>query len=629
MRVLVTLFCLVSSVAYALANNIDVSNVVVTGRDLSAGANNVANFTMVKFDITWENSWRTNYTSNWDAAWIFVKFRRGMTDPTLSGVSSSGTTVTVSSTTGLRVGMPVRVSSGTGVFAAGSVISSITNGTQFVVSATPTATLSNATVVCTRIWEHARLNNTGHALGSIGTSGTLTSALQTPGSAFDRSTNPVVGVLLHRSAVGAGTFTSTGVQLRWNYGANGITDDDSVDVRVFGIEMVYVPQGSFFVGSGGTESGSFTNGSWTTGATTPLQITSENAISIAQTSGNLWGTSGSGNNDIGGSGTLAAAFPKGFAAFYCMKHEITQGQYRDFLNTLSYAQQATRTQTAPTSTAGTGALSSTNANRNGIDIETPGNATTLVPATYACNLNNNAPYNSTDDGEWIACNFISWMDGSAFADWAGLRPMTELEFEKACRGNQTAVAGEYAWGNASTTAVSSNHTAGWPSNATAWSITNVGANNEVSTTANANAVIFPGSPAATNPSPPPGGTILGPLRTGTFAGSATTRAQAGATYYGIMEMSGNLWERPVSVATGRSFTGIHGDGSLSSSGNANATAWPGLSSGEVTTASGAGFRGAGWQNDVIDMRVSDRRQASLNNTGSALHYGFRAVRTAP
>jgi len=33
-----------------------------------------------------------------------------------------------------------------------------------------------------------------------------------------------------------------------------------------------------------------------------------------------------------------------------------------------------------------------------------------------------------------ACNLLSWWDGAKFAAWAGLRPMSELEYEKACRG---------------------------------------------------------------------------------------------------------------------------------------------------------------------------------------------------
>jgi hypothetical protein len=34
----------------------------------------------------------------------------------------------------------------------------------------------------------------------------------------------------------------------------------------------------------------------------------------------------------------------------------------------------------------------------------------------------------------VACFGLSWEDGASFAAWAGLRPMTELEVEKAVRG---------------------------------------------------------------------------------------------------------------------------------------------------------------------------------------------------
>ena len=196
------------------------------------------------------------------------------------------------------------------------------------------------------------------------------------------------------------------MQLRWVYGTNGVPDNAPLQVKVFAVEMVYVPQGSFYVGSGANpgESGSFTNGSRTSGATIPYQIASEAALGIDNAAGKLWGTSSSQGNTIGnatsyGEATLAAAYPKGFAAFYCMKYEISQGQYRDFLNGLTYAQQVSRTAVAPTSAAGTGALSSTNANRNGLDIQTPGNSTTLVPAVYGCNLDADGSYNETVDGE--------------------------------------------------------------------------------------------------------------------------------------------------------------------------------------------------------------------------------------
>lgn len=60
--------CLLSFTARA--NDIAVSNATLTGQD--AGAD----FTLVRFDVNWSNSWRTNSgPSNWDAAWVFVKFR--------------------------------------------------------------------------------------------------------------------------------------------------------------------------------------------------------------------------------------------------------------------------------------------------------------------------------------------------------------------------------------------------------------------------------------------------------------------------------------------------------------------------------------------------------------------------
>ena len=584
------------------ANNIQVSNLTTTGQNTSAGTNNAANYTMVAFDLSWENSWRSSTgPSNWDAAWVFVKFMVGGSDPVLTGASSSGTTVTVSSTANLRVGMPVVVTSGTGSFASNTVIQSITNGTQFVVSASPSVALSGATVSCRRIWEHASLDATsGNHTAPAG------STIEVPSDS--------TGAFIYRSSNGTGTFSLTDVQLRWQYGTNGVTDDALVQVQVFAIEMVYVPQGSFYVGSGGTESGSFTDGSWTSGATIPYQITSEGALGIDNASGKLWGISSSGTTTIGNAtgdseATLAAAYPKGYAAFYCMKYELSQGQYRDFLNTLTYNQQTSRAASV-TGAPGTAALN--NANRNGLDVRTSGVAATFTPAVYGCNLNGNSMYNETDDGEWIACNYLSWMDGCAYMDWAGLRPMTELEFEKACRGDQALVANEYAWGS---TAIHASSYASLTNSGTAAERPNA-----PSTGTNGNA-----SYSTTD------GSINGPLRVGVFATSSTSRAQAGATYYGILEMSGNLWERAVSVGSshGRAFTGVHGNGHLSSGGHANETSWPGLSGSEVTGASGSGFRGGDWGHSASVARVSDRTSAAGASTSRNMYNGFRGVRVFP
>jgi len=287
-----------------------------------------------------------------------------------------------------------------------------------------------------------------------------------------------------------------------------------------------------------------------------------------------------------------------------MKYEISQGDYRDFLNTLTYTQQTSRAVNV-TGSAGDAALSNTI--RNGIDIQTIGVAASFTPAVYACNLDNDGNYNEAVDGEWIACNHISWMDGCAYVDWAGLRPMTELEYEKACRGDQAAVSGEYAWGSASITGATG------ISNGDA----NSGANNETFSNAGANCVDNSG--------------VGGPLRVGAFAAGATTRAQSGGSYYGIMEMSGNLWERAVTIgnATGRNFTGLNGNGQLSPNGHANQSLWPGISGSEVIGATGSGLRGGAWYNDASSPRVSDRSLAAYADTNRGGHYGFRGVRVFP
>jgi formylglycine-generating enzyme required for sulfatase activity len=544
----------------------------------------------VQFDLSWENSWRTTTgMANWDAAWVFVKFRVGESDPTFTSVSSSGTTVTVSSTAKLRVDMPVVVTSGTGAFAANTVISSITNDSQFVVSKTLTTALSNATIACRRIWEHASLDTT-----DAKHTAPAGSTIKVPNDGANG-----VGAFIYRSGTGSGTFSLSDVGLVWKYGSNGIADDDYVSIKVFAIEMVYVPQGSFAAGSGGAETSAFT-------------LTTINTATATTAPSGSGGFSGSeeGGYPTGQTAPDNASWPNGYDAFYCMKYEISQGQYRDFLNTLTYNQQTSRAASV-TGAPGTTALGGPH--RNGLDVQTSGNAATVTPAVYGCNLNGNSTYNEAADGEWVACNFLSWMDGCAYVDWAGLRPMTELEFEKACRGDQAPVANEYAWGDSTIAA-------------TAYTLSNTGAADEGIAT---NYSITNGNASYTVTD----GNIDGPLRVGIFSahGSNSGRITAGATYYGIMEMSGNLWERAVTIgnADGRGFTGVHGNGRLSANGHANQTSWPGLNSVEVTGASGSGYRGGPWNSPESSKRVSDRASAAFSWESRASDAGFRGVRLVP
>jgi len=442
------------------------------------------------------------------------------------------------------------------------------------------------------VWRHCSLNDAGHTAPA---GSTITPGLVDPAGAFDASTNPAVGAFIYRSADGSGTFNANGVQLLWNYSVNGVALIDVAEIRVFAIEMAYVPQGAFAAGSGGSEPSAFT-------LTT---INTANATTAPSGVGSLGGQAG--GYPTGQTAPTSASWPNGFNAFYCMKYEVSQQGYVDLLNTLTYTQQVTRTATAPNSAAGTGALSSTNLNRNGIDIQTPGIAST-TPALYACNLNGNGVYGEATDGRDLACNALSWGDLTAYLDWSGLRPMTELEFEKACRGTLPSVANEYPWG---TTAI-----AGSAYTLSATGATNEGIATNYSTTAGN------GSYITTD------GAIDGPLRVGIFAanGSNSGRVTAGASYYGIMELSGNLWERPVTIGNvqGRAFTGAHGNGVVAVNGDPDGATWP-----APATALGAGFRGGAWDASATSLRVSDRDDAANIGSDRFGSVGGRGARLSP
>lgn len=71
-----------------------------------------------------------------------------------SGATSSGSTITVPSTTGLRVGMTVEVVSGTGAFATNTVVTGIPSATTFTVSQAPTTALTSGAIVRATGTEH-------------------------------------------------------------------------------------------------------------------------------------------------------------------------------------------------------------------------------------------------------------------------------------------------------------------------------------------------------------------------------------------------------------------------------------------------------------------------------------------
>lgn len=485
---LVGLLCL----AFTLqANNIQVNNVSLTGQNTNDG------YTQVQFDVSWENSWRISVgPANWDAAWVFVKYR--------------------------------------------------VNG---------------------NLWRHATLNLTG----STG-----------PGGAQIDVASDQTGAFVYRSSDGTGDINWSNIQLRWNYADDGVDDNALVDVQVFAIEMVYVPEAEFSLGTGtfGDEIDEFYTLTQFGPLTLrqPYRVNSEAAITVANAVGSLFYENNVNGGDQGG--PIPAAYPKGYAAFYCMKYEVSQDQWIGFFNTLTQTQKAAVDITGPQ-----GKNSDEEFLRNGISWPDAGNATTTNP---------NVPMN------YVRSGFVT-----AYLDWSGLRPMSEMEFEKACRGTLNAVAGEFAWGNSNI-------------HATIYTYLNEGAPNEQ--------IADAGSGTGNAIYQETNGVPSGPKRCGIVAASATlnNREETGGSYYGIMELTGNVYERAVSAGNpqGRSFNGLHGDGALTAGGAANVANWP-LDGGD-----GFGYRGGSYPNAIQFLMVSDRNDAANTFSGTNGRIGFRGVRTA-
>lgn len=476
--------------------------------------------TSVTFDVTWNRSWRTSaVVNNWDAAWLFVKFRK--------------------------------------------------NGGN---------------------WAHCSLNSTGHSTGSGATGATITTGLVDTGAAFNIASNPVAGVFLYRSGVGAGVFTRTGVSLSWNYSQDGVTSGDTIEIRVFGIEMVYIPQAAFFAGDNATSAFAFRQGS---ADNDPWYIGSESAMSVTGGTGTGTGaaetsteyyyttTGQSGESATGSTFTIPAGFPKGYQAIYMMKGEISQGQWVAFFNTLTSTQKSNLDITASSwGSKGTDSLSA----RNNVSWTT-GDAT--LP-----DQGGGANYEGT------AMGFLGYNDVMTYLDWAGLRPMSELEFEKAARGTYGAISGEYPWGTTTRT------------NAT--SVSDAGLTTE-RPQAGANVISD--------------GTVGGPLRVGSCSYNVSTRAASGAGYYGNMDLGGNVRDAVVCVgmSAGRSFEGrYHGNGALTTNGNHDVTSWP-----PYTSASGYGSRGDCYWASASYLRTSDRSTACFPDGNRGSGNGGRGVRTAP
>ncbi len=363
------------------------------------------------------------------------------------------------------------------------------------------------------VWQHVQLNQTGFMAGT-GTANTV------------QVTNDKVGSWLYRSGLGSGTFTSTSMQLQWNYGLSGLTSVIGLEVRVFAVEMVYVPEGEFNCAKNYTPY----IGNYTCYAPAGNVVVINNRLS--PTISLFDGTSfdmrikGGVGTDYNNDGIIEnTSYPTGYSAFYCLKYQLSEQQYTDFLNTLTQTQVA-------------------NVGIAGISI-----------------FSNDGQYFSSNPN--LGCKNGNSLRLFSFGDWSGLRPMSFWEYNKAMYGPIQPVLGT----------------------------SNIGSF-EIFTA---------------------GGQYFGFSSVPEWGGSGnSTRGTSDATFYGIMQMTAAAKEddddnvnfyntmEPAIKPSGFNFSGLNGDGVISSTGESDVL---------------------GWQ----DTYVFYLEQASSYEAGG---YGFRFVRSA-
>jgi formylglycine-generating enzyme required for sulfatase activity len=600
----------------------------------SSGNVTIENLTIVKgsgklieirFDASWASSFRRDPdegAGNWDAAWIFVKYtgrekRELSVKPTVIhdlNVGRPGTLLDAlrgpkwkplsSAVAGLDDEADHRVTlvkRGHWILHQDSDVpmgEPITDTFEVKREKSPRGKLPKL-VVSSRVGtRHAR----------------IVEVVEEPDGGVVDLSEDHLGIFLRRHDRGEGPARYEGITLRcrpeqgWPFAADE-EGKSKISLAVFGVEMIYVPESPFHLGDPEGKDGppscfwdvSKEKAKASAGGKVDrtYEVTSEAAIPLRRPGHGggsaltfLTTTTGSPGDPTG---TIPAAYPKGFGAFYLMRCQVTQRQYADFVNTLHGPGRTSR-------------------------------------YSYWTESFRYSVYMTSSDGWRVvgrpdrACNWLSWMDGMAYAAWAGLRPMTELEFEKACRGPAPPVAKEYAWGT--TQAVRAEAILGSESDGRFLATGNASFDQRT----------FMGGDGGAGPLPGDAfGAAMHNLRdfiykarpAGWEAPLPNARERSGASYYGVMGLSGNLWELCVTAGDkeGRSFTGEHGKGRVDLFGtpDCKALGWPGAD------AKGMGARGGSWYTPKEKLMVADRSMGTglQGYTSRAHDLGFRAARTAP
>jgi len=431
------------------------------------------------------------------------------------------------------------------------------------------------------VWYHTNVAPSGHQVGT---------PLEVIVDGADAKKN-YAGLFLQRAGYGSGDIQNVQVQVAMD----GFTAGE-YEFKVFAVEMVYINQGPHWAGdwyssNGASAESRFYNGAdpWNGGA---YEVINEAySIPMGYNCANCLGGDGL-------SGTLPAGFPKGYNAIYCMKYEVTQSQMADFFN---HAPQAIYDRWSP-------------------DIVT--NAYGQIALTTGWgNLSFRYPWRPFTTGQQTSDFTRPVLLFWTYLDWAALRPMTELEYEKICRGPSIIgttphpwVINEFAWGTAQIYVFNLNDAV--------IDEVNEGTDSETHSVALsptqgiANLYRWGGYNDQTNSDL---------YRVGFAAKSNTTRTTSGATYYGVMDMTGNAWEGTVMVTNGSTFQGYAGDGLLSSDHYYQQNTWfPIGNLLGLTNYRGGGV--TGWLNYEGPNRWMVASRLSGNGIWSHNCYQFRGVR---
>ncbi|MBM4143137.1 MAG: hypothetical protein FJ225_06060 [Lentisphaerae bacterium] len=258
-----------------------------------------------------------------------------------------------------------------------------------------------------------------------------------------------VGIFVRLADHGMGDVEATGMTAIWDLTATPeIKKDTKVAIKAYGLKMVYVAEGSYYLGTGGDETGAFhqyqaekkqaaekeriSDGNATmvvresadrAADFPPYHVTSSAAIPTGREPGKLWARGAEPEEG----GEIPAAFPNGYNAFYIMERPIPQAAYAYFLSSLPSELAASQ-------------------HHEGNHATEAGWAGEIKKVEN----DDDNPYQFFHGRLKTTCTWwLRWENGASFAAWAGLRPMTELENEKALRGPRLPVvneAGHSFWG---------------------------------------------------------------------------------------------------------------------------------------------------------------------------------------